>query len=166
ETRPHRPANRYRSVRAAWRGRRPRDGSPPGACGLSAGRGGVRSGWQSGRMPWVLILGVAGGLAAAWVGAVIAYHWDVRRRTVAAVARAEIIVRRDLQPYLGFGPANAEREQWVLDRKDERVRSCEEDLRGLATERRRDRAQIRDLADELDGAWQAYYLIVWYFTLP
>jgi hypothetical protein len=54
----------------------------------------------------------------------------------------------------------------VQDRKDDRVRACEEELRGLAAERRRYRTDLRALADALDRVWQQYHGLVWYFTLP
>ena len=114
---------------------------------------------------YLVLIGVAGGLAAAWVGVALAYRWDVRRRTVAVVARVEIIVRRDLQPPLLFGVGN-ERAQLVVDKSDDRVRACEDELRALATERRWYRGDLRELADALDATWQAYALLVWYFTLP
>jgi hypothetical protein len=54
----------------------------------------------------------------------------------------------------------------VLDRADDRVRTCENELRALAIERRWYRDDLRALADDLDATWQRYSLLVWYFTLP
>jgi hypothetical protein len=145
---------------ADWehRPRRVRDGAAIWP-GLSAARATVAT-------VFIVLIGVAGGLAAAWVGVALAYRWDVRRRTVAVVARAEIIVRRDLQPPVLFGPSNNERAQLVLDRADDRVRAYEDELRALATERRWYRGDLRALAEALDTTWQAYASLVWYFTLP
>jgi len=56
-------------------------------------------------MTATVALAFVGALVAAWVGATIAYRWDVRRRAVSAVSRAEVIVRRDMQPpFLQVGP--------------------------------------------------------------
>ena len=143
------------AARIVSRAERPRDVFPPARAVMWL------SGWlQSRCINLDVAVGVASGLAAAAVGVALAYRWDVRRRSVAAVARAEIIQRRDLQPPIAFGPSDNERIQRVLDKTDERVRSCEEDLRGLATERRRYRGDLRALANELDGTWQAYHLLV------
>lgn len=114
---------------------------------------------------YAAVLAFAGGLLAAWLGATLSHHWELRRRAVAVVARAEVIVRRDLQPPL-FTDSNIERAQWVLDQKGERVRTCESELRSLAMELRRHRPQLRALADALDAAWQDNALITWYFNLP
>jgi hypothetical protein len=71
----------------------------------------------------------------------------------------------DLQPPT-FTSYDIAREQLMLDRKDDRVRACEDELRALATERRRYGGDLRDLADALDSTWQAYAFLIWHFTLP
>jgi hypothetical protein len=60
---------------------------------------------------WDLVVGFVGGLAAAWFGGALAHWWDVRRRTVVVVGRAEVIHRRDLAAPLVFLPAMPERMQ-------------------------------------------------------
>jgi hypothetical protein len=125
----------------------------------------VRRSCHSLAMHTDVLIGAGIGLLAAWLGASISHNWDARRRTFDVVARAEIIARRDLQPPTFLG-SNNERTQMILDRADDRVRASEEQLRGLAIERRRDRNDLRTLADALDGTWQAYHRLVWYFALP